>query len=189
MYCWWKSFYFEQVLKCSCYSYLSTKRMIQLLHSGPSFPLIVSSMYIKLSSCFLPKFGENIFLLVFLWLLLLWHWTSQLSLRKKLVDWFTWSYNYFPLLRIFLLFFHFIFYSYIVKPPVGTTLYGLNPFRTLWFLFRSPDNTLFFFFQLSKEDVYNKVKWRQWKAAILRLLPPALGPRPPLLHCLWCPDL
>ena len=38
---------------------------------------------------------------------------------------------------------NFIFYFFFLKPPVGTTLYGIEAFRTLRFLLSSPDNTLF----------------------------------------------
>ena len=50
-------------------------------------------------------------------------------------------------------YFFLIFYFYFLKPPMGTTLYGLDAFRTLRFLFSSPDNIYLENFNLA--ELYN----------------------------------
>ena len=48
---------------------------------------------------------------------------------------------------------YFILYFYFVKPPVGTTLYGLEAFRAQRFLLSSPYNTIFLNLLFKKQNL------------------------------------
>ena len=69
---------------------------------------------------------------------------SRCNIAMFLVGWFEVDSRKYQEKKKLLLFqsnqsYLFIFYFYFLKPPIGTTLYGLDAFRTLRFL--SPDNT------------------------------------------------